>query len=80
MMKPESVYYQKIEGDSMNWMSTVQEAIAQAMAGPNRAVKFGVNNKTPFGIEIGFGQIKRTASGNDWIGDTGVFTFLPCCC
>lgn len=56
-------------------VTTVREALEQATITPNRTVKFGVNNTTPFGIEVAFGQIKSTVAGNGWIDDTGVFQF-----
>jgi hypothetical protein len=41
--------------------------------GPNRTVKFGVINQTPFAIEVAFGQILSRYVGNGYIGDTGVW-------
>lgn len=56
-------------------VTTAKEALNQEILTPNRTIKFGVINNTPFPIEIAFGQIKSTLSGNGWIGDTGVFQF-----
>ncbi len=56
-------------------VTSAKEALNQEIFAQNRTIKFGVNNNTPFPIEIAFGQIKSTLSGNGWIGDTGVFQF-----
>ncbi len=48
---------------------TVREAMGLETEGPNRTIKFGINNNSPFGIEVAFGHIKSTVSANGWTAD-----------